>query len=43
MKHDVSSADVGITFSEDVEFFFDKSAQFRFELRVELNSVELEI
>ena len=28
MKHDVSSADVGITLSEDVELFFDEGAQF---------------
>ena len=28
MKHDVNSADVGITFSEDVQLFFDEGAQF---------------
>ena len=31
MKYNVSSADVGITFSEDVKLFFDEVAQFRFE------------
>ena len=36
-------ADVGITFSEDVELFFDEGTQFRFEGFVELNSVELEV
>ena len=43
MKYNVSNADVGITFSEDVELFFDEGTQLRFKGCVELNSVKLEV